>query len=47
MTPLLIKDDLVVLQNVQAIIDFVYMAQYKSYIDKTLHYIEYTFYQIY
>ena len=30
----------------QAIIDFVYMAQYKSHTNKMLQYIELTFYQI-
>ncbi len=46
-TPLLIKDDLAVLQCIRAIIDFVHMAKYKSHTDETLHYMGHALYQIY
>ncbi len=46
-TLLLIKDDSAILQYIQAIIDFVHMAQYKSHTNSTLYYIKYALYQIY
>ncbi len=45
-TSLLIKDNPAVLQCIQTIIDFVYIAQYKSYTNKTLRYMGHTLYQI-
>ena len=40
---LLIKDDPAVLQCVRAVIDFVYMAQYKLHSNQTLRYMQYAF----
>lgn len=45
-TPPLIKDDPAVLHCVEAIIDFVHMAQYKSHTNETLRYMKYALYQI-
>ena len=41
---LLIKDDPALLQCVQAVIDFVYMAQYKSHSNQTLRYMQHALY---
>lgn len=45
-TLLLMKDDLIILQCIQAIIDLVYMVQYKFHTDKTLCYIKHVFHWI-
>lgn len=44
--PLLIKNNPGMLKSVQAIIDFVYMAEYKLHSNQTLCYMQYALYQI-